>query len=120
MITVLLVVHIIITIALVGIILMQKSEGGALGLGGGSRMGGLFTAKGAGNFLTKLTSILGITFFITSLTLAIIVARKERAENPSALIETSKPQEVGKSKVNKVPSREEKQETDNNVEVPLD
>ena len=57
MITFLLVIHGLITLALVAVILLQRSEGGALGIGGGGG-GGLMTARGAANLLTRATTIL--------------------------------------------------------------
>ncbi|OFX11393.1 MAG: preprotein translocase subunit SecG [Alphaproteobacteria bacterium RIFOXYD12_FULL_60_8] len=70
MLTVLLVIHLIIAIALVGVILMQRSEGGALGMGGSG--GGLVSSRSAGNLLTRTTAILAAAFMATSLTLAIM------------------------------------------------
>jgi preprotein translocase subunit SecG len=66
--TVILVVHLLIALALIGVVLMQRSEGGALGIGGGGS-GSLFTARGAANTLTRLTAYLAIAFFITSIAL---------------------------------------------------
>ncbi len=77
MITVILVIHLIITIALVGVILMQRSEGGALGIGSSSS-GSLFSARGAANALTRTTAILATAFFITSITLTILSVRAEK------------------------------------------
>src|SRR5436189_293904 len=57
--TVLLVVHLIIAIALIGIVLLQRSEGGALGIGGGNA-GSLFSARGVGNTLTRTTAVLAL------------------------------------------------------------
>ena len=72
MIAVITVIHLLIVLALIGVVLMQRSEGGALGIGGGGGggAGGLFTARGAGNALTRATAFLAVGFFITSLTLA--------------------------------------------------
>ena len=61
----LLVVQIIICVCLVAVILMQRSEGGALGMGGGGS-GGFMTARGAGNLLTRTTAILATLFFLVS------------------------------------------------------
>lgn len=105
LINVLLVLHIIITISLVGIILLQKSEGGALGMGGGAKFGGMFSAKGAGNFLTKLTAILATSFFVTSTVLALLVAKKEKKDSLS-LLDEIEAKEVGESKVNKIPEEQ--------------
>lgn len=69
MFTFLLVVHVIIAVALVGVILMQRSEGG--GLTGGSP-GGLMSARGAGDFLTRSTTILATLFILLSIALAAV------------------------------------------------
>ena len=69
--TVLIVIHLMIVLALVGVVLLQRSEGGGLGIGGGS---GFMTARGAANALTRSTSILGAAFFATSLLLSILAA----------------------------------------------
>ena len=72
--TVVLVIHLIIATALVGVILIQRSEGGALsGLGGGN-MGGLMSARGTANLLTRTTAILATCFIVTSLVLAILAS----------------------------------------------
>jgi len=62
----------IVAAALVGIILMQKSEGGGLGMGGGGSPASLFSARGAGDFLTRTTSILAIVFVALSIILAAV------------------------------------------------
>lgn len=67
--TVVIVIHLLIVLALVGVVLVQRSEGGGLGIGGGS---GLMTARGAANVLTRATAILATGFFITSLALGIM------------------------------------------------
>ena len=67
--TVLLVIHIMIAIALIAVVLLQRSEGGALGIGGG---GGFMTGRSAGNALTKTTAVLAAAFFATSLTLTLL------------------------------------------------
>ena len=70
---VVLVFHLIISVALVGIILVQRSEGGGLGIGGGQGgMGSLASVRGTASFLTRTTAILATIFIITSLTLAIL------------------------------------------------
>jgi preprotein translocase subunit SecG len=68
-----LVVHTLLAAGLVAVILMQRSEGGALGIGGGP--GGLMSARGAGNLLTTATKWLAAAFIGTSLLLAIIAAQ---------------------------------------------
>lgn len=71
--TVLLTIHTLIALALVGLVLLQRSEGGGLGIGGGGGAGGGFmTARGTANLLTKATAILATCFFLTSIGLAIL------------------------------------------------
>lgn len=76
--TVILVVHLMIAVALVGSVLLQRSEGGALGIGGGSGGGGLMSGRGAANMLTRTTAILAAAFFATSILLGIL-ARQSSA-----------------------------------------
>ena len=84
MITVILVIHLLIAIALVSTILLQRSEGGALGIGGsGGGAGGLMTGRAAGNLLTRTTAILAVAFFSTSLLLAVLA--DNRSEPTSIL-----------------------------------
>ena len=74
--TVLLVIHLIVALALIGAVLLQRSEGGALGIGsGGGGAGNLFSARGVGNALTRTTAILAVCFFITSIGLTLIAVR---------------------------------------------
>ncbi|TGQ47815.1 MULTISPECIES: preprotein translocase subunit SecG [unclassified Mesorhizobium] len=73
--TVLIVVHLMVVLALVGVVLLQRSEGGGLGIGGGS---GFMTARGAANALTRATAILAAAFFATSLTLSIVARYGEK------------------------------------------
>jgi len=75
MITFLLVIHAIIAALLVGVILMQKSEGGGLGMGGGPA--GLMTARGAADFLTRATSILATLFVIMAFLIAALASRHD-------------------------------------------
>ena len=68
--TIILIVHLLIALALVGVILLQRSEGGALGIGGGG-FGGLMTGRASANLLTRTTAVLAAGFIATSLLLAI-------------------------------------------------
>jgi preprotein translocase subunit SecG len=68
MIILLFVVHVAIALALVGVVLLQKSEGGALGMGGGG-MSGFMTGRSTANLLTRTTAILAAGFFLTSVVL---------------------------------------------------
>jgi preprotein translocase subunit SecG len=80
MLHVILVIHLIIAVTLVGVILLQRSEGGALGIGGG----GLMTGRAAGNLLTRTTGILATGFFATSLALALIANQRSQ---PSSIMD---------------------------------
>ena len=64
----LLIVQIVVAVSLIGTILMQRSEGGGLGVGGSSS--GFMTARGAADFLTRATSVLGGTFIVLSIVMA--------------------------------------------------
>ena len=77
MITVLLIVHLMIAASLVGVVLLQRSEGGALGIVGGG--GGFMSGRGAANFLTRVTAGLAAAFFATSMLLTLLATRTERA-----------------------------------------
>ena len=70
MITVLLVVHLLIAVSLIVVVLLQRSEGGGLGIGGG--MSGFLTGRGTSNILTRTTAILAACFMATSILLAIL------------------------------------------------
>jgi preprotein translocase subunit SecG len=83
--TVLIVFHLMIVVALVASVLLQRSEGGALGVGGG---GGFMTGRGQANALTRATAILAGLFFVTSLSLSII-ASYNRA--PKSILPTNVP-----------------------------
>lgn len=79
--TVLIVIHLMIVLALVGIVLIQRSEGGGLGIGGGS---GFMSARGAANALTRTTGVLAAAFFVTSLALGILA---RYGDNPTDIID---------------------------------
>lgn len=70
--TFVLVIHVILAVSLVCVILMQRSEGGALGGLGGASGASFMTGRSVGNLLTRTTAILATCFMITSLTLAIM------------------------------------------------
>ncbi len=73
---VVLIVHLILALGLIGVVLLQRSEGGGLGLGGGGGAGGgLVSARGAATALGKVTWLLAIGFICTSITLTIIAAQ---------------------------------------------
>lgn len=66
-------VHLIIAVLLTGAVLLQRSEGGGLGMGGGS---GVMTGRQAANAMTRITWVLGIALFVTSIALTVIAARE--------------------------------------------
>jgi preprotein translocase subunit SecG len=66
---VIIVIHLMLVLALIGVVLLQRSEGGGLGIGGG---GGFMTSRGTANVLTRATAILAGLFFATSLLLSIL------------------------------------------------
>ena len=80
---VVLIIHLLIAIALVGVVLIQRSEGGGLGLGGTGGMGPMMSVRGTANLLTRTTAILAACFVGTSLTLAILAGSDRTA--PSIL-----------------------------------
>lgn len=96
---VVLVIHLILTLVLIGLVLIQRSEGGGLGIGGGGGgMGNFASPQSTANALTKLTTIVGVCFFSTSLILAIIAARGggpssilDVVDNPPAVTSTVSP-----------------------------
>ncbi len=77
--TVLLVIHLMISTALVGVVLLQKSEGGALGIGGGGGGGGFLTGRGTANLLTRTTAALAAAFFLTSIALTLLARHSGNA-----------------------------------------
>ena len=87
MVILLFVVHVLIALALVGVVLLQKSEGGALGMGGGG-MSGFMTGRSTANVLTRTTMILAVLFFVTSLAL-VLVSNSGRA--PRSMIDQGGP-----------------------------
>lgn len=73
---VILVIHLILALGLIGIVLLQRSEGGGLGIGGGGGGGGgVMSSRGAATALGKLTWVFAIAFLGTSITLTVIAAK---------------------------------------------
>lgn len=96
---VVLVVHLIIAVTIIGLVLIQRSEGGGLGIGGsGGGLGGFATAGQTANALTRATAIAAACFFATSLTLAVLAGTHskpadllENLDNPPAAVDTAEP-----------------------------
>jgi preprotein translocase subunit SecG len=83
--TIVLIVHLFVTVSLVGVILLQRSEGGALGIGGGGSSGGFMSGRGAANFLTRTTAVLATIFFVASLALAFMAGGQSKSRGGSIL-----------------------------------
>src|SRR5690348_14866406 len=87
MIILLLAIHILVAISLVGVVLLEKSEGGALGMGGGG-MSGFMTGRSTANLLTRVTAVLAAAFMMTSV-LLVVMHNRERA--PRSILEQGAP-----------------------------
>jgi len=83
--TVIIVIHLMIVVALIGTVLLQRSEGGGLGVGGG---GGFMSSRGTANLLTRTTAILAFGFFVTSLFLSWLASYDHK---PSSIITSPAP-----------------------------
>ena len=87
--TVLIIVHLIIVLALIGVVLLQRSEGGGMGLGGGGGgVSGFMTGRGQASALTRATAILAGLFFVTSIALT-VMATSSRA--PRSILDGAAP-----------------------------
>ncbi len=84
--TVLLIIQLIISVVLIGLILIQRSEGGALGIGGGGGGGGFMSGRSAANSVSRMTGILGAAFIVNSLLLSIVMNKQN--QNISIIDET--------------------------------
>ncbi|MDB6176483.1 preprotein translocase subunit SecG [Paracoccus sp. Z330] len=89
---VVLTIHLILAVLLTGVVLLQRSEGGGLGVGGGSG-GGVMSGRQAANALTRLTWVFGIAIFCTSIALTIIAARQ--SANSSIMDQLGVPEQQG-------------------------
>ena len=92
---IILIIHLLIAIALVGVVLLQRSEGGGLGMGGGGPggMGGMMSVRGSANLLTRTTTILAACFMCTSLVLAILSGAHS---DPQGIVEETGTMEDGR------------------------
>jgi preprotein translocase subunit SecG len=75
---VIIVIHLMLVLALIGVVLLQRSEGGGLGIGS---TGGFMTSRGTANVLTRATAILAGLFFLTSLSLSILAGGNRKPES---------------------------------------
>ena len=81
---VIIVIHLMLVLALIGVVLLQRSEGGGLGIGGGGGGGGFMSSRGTTNVLTRATAILAGLFFVTSLVLSILAGLNRK---PASIIQ---------------------------------
>ncbi len=81
--TVLIVAQVLLAVALVGVVLIQRSEGGGLGMGSGG-MGGFMSGRGQANLLTRVTGGIALLFMATSLALALV---SREASRPASILE---------------------------------
>ncbi len=91
---VLLIIHLFVTIALIGVVLIQRSEGGGLGIGSSQGMGAFMGGRGTANLLTRTTAVLAAVFFGLSLALALLGHRQSGgllAPPPTSAPATSAP-----------------------------
>jgi preprotein translocase subunit SecG len=65
-------IHLFVTLSLIGVVLIQRSEGGGLGIGSSQGMGSFMSGRGTANLLTRTTAVLGAAFFVLSMTLALL------------------------------------------------
>ena len=81
--TVIIVIHLMVVAAMIGVVLLQKSEGGGLGIGS---TGGFLSSRGTANVLTRTTAILAATFFATSLVLSVLAGWDRK---PNSIIQNT-------------------------------
>ena len=103
---VLLVIHLILALAIIGLVLLQRSEGGGLGIGGGGGgLGGFASPQGTASALTKATAICAGLFFCTSLALGILAGNSSKSQQSilDALQETTTEVQKIEDKVEEAP-----------------
>ena len=91
--TILLVIHLMIAVAMIILILLQRSEGGALGIGGNSN-NGLMTGRGLGDALSRSTGILAGIFFLTSIGLTVIGTMENKSSILDSVIEDTNKNQI--------------------------
>src|ERR1700753_3100444 len=82
------VLQVFLAVGLIGVVLLQRSEGGGLGMGSGGGMGSFMSVRGTANFLTRVTAILAALFMVTCLVLALL-ARPSTA--PKSILDAPEP-----------------------------
>lgn len=91
---IILVIHLLIAIVMIGLVLLQRSEGGALGIGGGGG-GGFMTGRATANLLTRATAVLAALFFLTSMSLTLIGAKRTGPIVPQTPVTSGGPAKPG-------------------------
>lgn len=90
--SVILVIHLFLALAIIGLVLLQRSEGGGLGIGGGGGgLGGLASPEGTANLLTRATAICAAAFFCTSLLLGILAGNNSQREGVMDVLDENQP-----------------------------
>ncbi len=128
--SVILVIHLFLALAIIGLVLLQRSEGGGLGIGGGGGLGGLASPKSTANALTKATGFCAAAFFCTSLLLGVLAGTHSRAnhsildalDNPPAAEKeaaTDMQDNQGKVEENKTDTEAEKPKEEPAPSVPI-
>ena len=112
---ILLTIHILVAILLIGVVLLQRSEGGALGMGGGPS--GFMTARGAGDLLTRTTWVLAAIFFGLSLLLTMLAGREHGA---TSVVDRVKIDAIDPSKLNQPASPAAAAPAQNGGEAPIE
>jgi len=111
--TILLVIHVLLSLAIIGLVLLQRGKGAeagaALGGGGGGASGSVFGSRGASNFLSRSTAILAAGFFVSSLTLAYMASTSSKA--PSSVTESVVTESAQPSGLDDVPVAEDVEPT---------
>ncbi|CAI3926844.1 Protein translocase subunit SecG (SecG) (PDB:2AKH) [Commensalibacter communis] len=85
MMTILLIVQLLVTLALIGVVLIQRSEGGGLGIGSSQGMGSFMTGRGTTNLLTRTTGILAAAFMVLCIVIAILYKNEAQDKRKSLL-----------------------------------
>jgi preprotein translocase subunit SecG len=105
---ILVVVHVLVALAIIGLVLLQHGKGADMGSGfGGGASGSLFGATGSANFLSRATAVLATLFFILSLALAYVATKKPTGEGGGGVMDAAKQQQEKAEKSDKKPAAEE-------------
>ena len=103
--TILLVIHVLLSLVIIGLVLLQRGKGAEAGaaLGGGGASGSVFGARGSANFLSRSTAVLATAFFLSSLTLAYLASQREAPTSVTESVVTESVKQSAESTVEDVP-----------------